>query len=390
MVLPLILNEATDAHIRSLVADSAPEGPHLDLKRDAPKLDASGRHELLADVSAFANSAGGDLIFGVDEDGEGRAASVCAIAGNPDEEARRIQDSILNGIEPRLPGVQVKAVPVDGGFVLAVRVPQSWAGPHRVRTNQHFFVREGARKRQLDMPEVRSMFLRSEAQSQRVRDFRAERVGRVLAGDAPVKLIPGACVVVHLIPTQAALGLVAIDPVPYANEARLPGLGHEIPSARMNLDGALGIRLERQEGSRAYSLFFRNGYFEAVAALSWQKGDAAALPCVGYERELIALVTSFKSTLRQLGIGEELAVMWTLVHADQVSMGLGPREFFLKDEDHQGRFDRQVLAIPDVLIPADAAPGKALKPLFDYVWQSAGFTRCHNYNDAGEWAPPQA
>jgi hypothetical protein len=386
MPLPANLADANEGNIRSLLTEGATEGPHLDLKRDMPRLDAAGRHELLADVSAFANSTGGDLVYGVEEDGEGRAAAIQAIAGNADEEARRLLDSIANGLEPRAPGIQVQPVAVDGGFVLVVRVPQSWAGPHRVRSNQHFFVREGARKRQLDMPEIRGMFLRSDAQVQRVRDFRTERVGRVLMGDTPVKLISGPALVVHLIPTQAALGLVSVDPVRYQREARLPALGTELSNARLNMDGAFGARVENQHGSRVYALMFRNGFLECVNSLSWGTGELGRLPSVAYEKELIQLVDRFRRELQTLGIGQELTVMWTLVRANDVEMALGPREFHIKDDDYQGKFDRQVLALPDVLVPTDQSSSRALRPLFDLVWQSAGFTHCYNYTEEGDWS----
>lgn len=103
-----------------------------------------------------------------------------------------------------MPGIQVRPVPVSGGFVLVVRVPQSWAGPHRARTNQHFYLRDGLRSRKLDVPEVRGLFLRTEAQAQRVRDFRTDRLGKLLAGQTPVRLVAGPAVMVHLIPTEAA------------------------------------------------------------------------------------------------------------------------------------------------------------------------------------------
>lgn len=72
------------------------------------------------------------------EDGEGQASALVPQPGNRDEETRRVQDVLMNGIEPRVPGIQVHAVQLDGGFVVVIRVPQSWAGPHRVKTNQHF------------------------------------------------------------------------------------------------------------------------------------------------------------------------------------------------------------------------------------------------------------
>jgi predicted HTH transcriptional regulator len=147
MTLPRDLTTTNEAHLREFVVEQVSEGMYLEFKRELPSRDAGGRHELLADVSAFANSSGGDLVYGIDEDGEGRAAAIIAQMGNADEEARRIQDVLMNGIEPRVPGLQVQAVPVAAGIILVIRVPQSWAGPHRVKTNQHFFIRENGRKR---------------------------------------------------------------------------------------------------------------------------------------------------------------------------------------------------------------------------------------------------
>lgn len=385
MGLPPNLNDAQDEHVRSLISEGVAEGVHLDFKRELPRLDAAGRHELLADVSAFANASGGDLVYGVDEDGEGKATEVVPIAGNSDEEARRLLDSIFNGIEPRIPGVQIKTVSAAGGFVLIVRVPQSWTGPHRVKSNQHFFVREGGRKRQLDMPEIRGLFLRSDAQAQRVRDFRTERIGNFIAGRSPVRLVPGGLEVLHLVPTQSALGLVSVDPVQYVRNRTLPVIGSTVPNARINIDGALGVRPVSELGTHGYSLLFRNGFFETTKILTGRTKHRGRinLPSLAYEQELIVLLQRFRAELRHLGLGEEMTAMLTLVGAGDMELGLDPNKFDVYD--NEGQFDREVLVIPDVLLPADQSEAVALKPLFDLVWHAAGMERSFNYNTAGEW-----
>ncbi len=143
MTLPRDLTTANEVHITALIDAQASEGTYLDFKRELPARDARGTNDLVADVSAFANSSGGDLVYGIDEDGEGQAAAVVPQQGNMDEEARRIQDVLMNNIEPRVPGIQVQSIAVVGGFVLVIRVPQSWAGPHRVKSNFQFYIREG-------------------------------------------------------------------------------------------------------------------------------------------------------------------------------------------------------------------------------------------------------
>ena len=385
MGLPRDLTTTSEADIQALAAARTAEGTYLEFKRDLPRPDAGGRHELLADVSAFANSSGGDIVYGIDEDGEGQACAVVAQPGNADEEARRLQDVLLNGIEPRVPGLQVQAVAVAGGFVVVVRVPQSWAGPHRVKSNQHFFIRESGRKRQLDVLEIRGLFLRSENQAQRVRDFRTERIGKLMSGEGPHRLNPGALLVGHFVPTQAALGTVQVDPIPYMRQRALPVLSTTVPFSRVNADGALAVRNPRPEGTHGYSQLFRNGYFETVKVYPY--GDAArvGLGSLAYEEQFIAVLRLLRAEYVHLGIGTEMTCMISLLDADHVELGFDRHRYML--DDHRGFFDRKTLVLPDVLLPADLSPEQALKPVFDLVWQSAGMERSTNYDAAGHWAP---
>lgn len=392
MTLPNDLLTVTQTHIEQLIEDQVREGPHLDFKRDLPSAwNDSAKHEFLADTTAFANSGGGDLIFGVDEDGHAQAAAIAPQAiSNVDHDVRRLQDFLLNLAEPRLPGVKIHAVEVsvDGacGHVLVVRIPQSWAGPHRVKTNQHFFIRDGLRKRQLDIPEIRSLFLRTGNQAQKINDFRTERLGKILSGDAPQRLVDAPILVAHLVPTQAALGLLQIDPVQYLDQRRLPVIGASGGITRLNIDGALVVRSETPQGeSHGYSQFFRNGFFESTIALANRTDeDRANLPSQAYEKWIISLLSDFRNELDRLEVNSECAVMLSLLRADMVQLSVN-RHFLL--DDKQTLFDRKTLILPDIIARSDVTVEKSLKPAFDLVWQAAGFTGSNNYNDSGEWAP---
>ena len=394
MTLPENLLAIAQAHIEQFIADQAREGPHLDFKRDFPLAwNDAAKHEFLADATAFANSGGGDLVFGIEEDGQAQASAVVPQAlPNADQEIRRLQDFLLNLVEPRLPGVKIHAVQVSvagvDGYVIVVRIPQSWAGPHRVKTNQHFFIRDGLRKRQLDVPELRSLFLRTENQAKKVYDFRTERLGKILSGDAPHRLVDGPVLVAHLVPTQAALGLLQVDPVPYTNQRELPVIGASGGMARLNIDGALAVRNETPQGeTHGYSQFFRNGFFESTLVLTRRSEEGrVVLPSSSYEQYLIALLRNFRGEIDRLGINGECAVMLSLLRADEVKLGVWSEWGF---EDHQTLFDRKVLLLPDMVARSDETPEQAMKPAFDLMWQAAGFVGSLNYNAAGEWAPKQ-
>lgn len=386
MPLPTDLQAITEADLQRLVAEHEQEGPHLEFKRETPRPDNGARHEFAADVSAMGNSGGGDLVYGIDEDAQGSAGAVAPFVGNADVEARRMLDVLANSVEPRLPGLQIQPVSVAGGTVFVVRVPQSWAGPHRVRTNQHFFVREGARKRQLDIPEIRAMFVRTESQGQRVRDFRTDRLGALMSGRAPERLVPGALQVLHLIPTQAALGLMNVDPVPYMNRQVLPVLGAGGGNPRINIDGALVVRNIGAGGTHGYSQFFRNGYFETVHVEAWGGPEQrTALGSIHYEQNIIQLVDRFRAELLRLDYSTEVTAMWSLLGADRTELGIDRWRFNL--DDTMGRFDRPTLVVPDVLLRSEDSPERALRPLFDQIWQAAGLLRSYNYDDQGNWAP---
>lgn len=392
-MLPANILNTTQADLERLIATHAQEGPHLDFKRELPAgWDDRSKVKFMADVTAFANGGGGDIIFGMDENPDAQASAIVAqTLASADEEVRRIQDFILNLAEPRLPGTQVHAcaVTVGGvnGHVVIVRVPQSWAGPHRSKPNLHFYVRDGLRNRQLDVPEIRGLFLRSDNQAQRVRDFRTDRLGKILAGEAPHRLVPAPLLVVHFVPTQAALGLVQVDPVPYSTDRRLPVLGTTAGLSRLNIDGALCVRNPAPVGTQGYSQFFRNGFFEATYVLG-RLNDAgkAHLPSTSYEEYLINLLRAFRGELVHLGIEPEVTVMMSILRANDVQLGVRA-DYDL--DDHQTHFDRQTVVLPDVLAPGNLAPEQALKPVFDLVWQAAGFEGSRNYNEAGQWVPPR-
>ncbi|MFP3586513.1 ATP-binding protein [Paraburkholderia sp. SIMBA_055] len=393
MPLPSKVVDTTQAHLEQLIQEQVLEGPHIDFKRELPPAwNDAAKHELCADVSAFANAGGGDLIYGIDENAQGQAAAVVPQSVDPDATALRMADVLLNGVEPRLPGVLVQPVRVNtggnDGTVFVVRVPQSWVGPHRVRQNARFFIREGNRKRELNVPEIRELFVRSDSQAQKVRDFRTERLGKILTGEAPCRLSEGSIWVLHLIPTQAALGTGSIDPLSYWDFARqIPILGTAAMSFRVNLDGALGLRNEVEGVVHGYTQLFRNGFVEAVQVLSENARGTRILHGSTYEDHAAKFLGKVRAELTHAGFHPEISVMMSLLDANRIELGFDRTRW---DADGlQGTFDRRTVALPDVLVPAEVPPHEGLKPMFDLVWQAAGMTGSINFDDNGRWNPPR-
>lgn len=391
MALPANLSETTQDHLQQLIEESASEGAHLDFKRELPtQWNDKAKHDFVVDVTAFANAGGGDIVYGVCESGGQARVLVPCVQDDWDALIRKLQDYLLNQVEPRVPGVQFQQISLsvgrESGKALIVRVPQSWAGPHRVKTNQHFYIRSGLRNHQLDVPELRDLFLRSTAMGQRIRDFRTERLGRILSGETPVPLAAGPALVVHVVPTQAALGGVQIDVAQYVTPGTLhvPRLGRMMGySTRINLDGAVLVGHQSDRGEcPAYTVLFRNGFVEGVCVLNRRpERERAVLPSRMFEDWVITFLSGVRAEMQRQGVTLELSVMLSLLRARDVELGLD--HLFPDYGSEQGKFDRDVVALPDVLTQGEMPPAQALKPVFDILWQAAGCPGSANYHAQG-------
>jgi len=134
-VIPKRFENITKADIDALVTNAVAEGRTIDYKRTLPGGTDDEKREFLANVSSFANAAGGDILYGVEED-KGIPTAANGLPGiDPDAEILRLDNIIRSGIEPRVPAVQIKAV--DGfsaGPVMVLRAPKSWSSPHMSRS----------------------------------------------------------------------------------------------------------------------------------------------------------------------------------------------------------------------------------------------------------------
>ena len=122
---------------------SLPEGKTLEFKRDL-----SSPKNLLKTLVAFANTAGGRVIVGVED--QTRAALGVE---SPLDEEERLGSMIADSIEPRLvPNIEM--VTVDGKTLLILEVYLSNSRPHYIRSEgaeQGVYVRLGSSNRQADL-----------------------------------------------------------------------------------------------------------------------------------------------------------------------------------------------------------------------------------------------
>jgi predicted HTH transcriptional regulator len=181
-MIPKRLDDITELDLLALISNGVAEGRTIDYKRKLPPNGDADKKEFLADVSSFANSGGGDLIFGVDENA-GLPTQITGFQStDTDQEVRRLDSIVASGIQPRI-RYTIKLMPCSGGQkALVIRVERRWSGPHRVVFKGHdrFYGRNSAGKYALDVNELRRAFTLSSTVTERIRAFRTDRINRVV------------------------------------------------------------------------------------------------------------------------------------------------------------------------------------------------------------------
>jgi hypothetical protein len=123
--------------IQTLIDAAQRESETLEYKEAMGPFDEQLKNEVGKDVSAFANSSGGVLIFGVSCVAEDptRPQSISGINPKNIESFDRIVNS---NVRPIIEGIERKCLPSDKPRVMAVYVPQSDRSPHQTSDGKYY------------------------------------------------------------------------------------------------------------------------------------------------------------------------------------------------------------------------------------------------------------
>ena len=106
------LESVDETDLQALIDNKVAETKTVEYKESLPGNSDSDKREFLADTSSFANAAGGHLVYGIREQ-DGVPVELLGLKlPNTDAEILRRENMIRDGIEPRIPGVSFRAVPL--------------------------------------------------------------------------------------------------------------------------------------------------------------------------------------------------------------------------------------------------------------------------------------
>ena len=183
------IDNITEADLSRLVEERISESKTLEFKEAIEVATDFQKQEFLSDVTALANSDGGDILLGIRAT-DGIATALIGLRKCvPDSLINQLENLLRDSVQPRLAGVGMIAVTLSNGNpVLVLRIPRSWTAPHMVRHGgvTRFCGRNSGGKYDLDVHQVRAAFLASEGIADRLKNFRLERVNRLISGTVPV------------------------------------------------------------------------------------------------------------------------------------------------------------------------------------------------------------
>ncbi len=389
------LDQIVEMDVQALVDAKASESDTLDFKLELPGRSEKDIVGLAADVAAFANTKGGDIVYGMDEE-EGVATELFGVpAEGLDRAILRLDEIINSRVKPTVHSLRFHPVTLASGRIAVVlRIPRSWNGPHAMINGDwlRFVVRRSRNNATLNVGEVHEASRRSARAIERKRAFRAERIAKVIANETPVILPPWPKLAFHLMPLTITDSGERIDLERFRQAGIYWHSAHPLgivsTHVRYNFDGLLrqGDESSTYQPS-AYVQFFRDGTLESVSAYSLQDRSSSAKLIASdlFERSLITGLGTYLRLYQAINMPLPLVMMVTLTGVEGYSIQLPPGSNFVEVGE---LFDRDILVVPEVIIDSyqhEANPSVILRPCFDAVWNASGWSRSMNYDANGAW-----
>ena len=379
------MSDLSEDDLKRLIESAVRENRRIEYKVALPGPEQRDKVEYLADLSAFANSEGGDLYFGIREI-DGVATELSGIESvTLDPAIQRLENLLRDGVAPALPRVETTVVKLASGrSVLRQRVRRSWLLPHRVILGGHdkFYARNDAGKYPMSVDQLRGAYLASSDRSERIKAFRSTRLAEIAGpGSWLTHTEPGGTLVLHLLPAQAFEEgqRLQLPDRKEASELLFP-LYSSYCNTTYNLDGLINTAVI--DGRvRSYTQLYRNGVIEAASqGLLRVRDGRRVIPSLQLERDVKEAFVRFIALQEKLGTSPPSYFALSLLFV---------KDFYLatRGGDHvfsEHLIDRPHVAIPEIEIPSYGAdPWLTLKPAFDMFWNACGYESSENYDSQG-------
>ncbi|MDI7174868.1 AlbA family DNA-binding domain-containing protein [Leptospira santarosai] len=373
-----------------LVEKEISENFEIEFKKQINIQSDDEKREFLYDVSSFANSRGGTIYFGIQEE-NGIAKEIIGIDNSDlDQFQLKLENILRDSINPRIPNIQIEQFTTSNPSksVLAIIIPASFHSPHMInyRNVSKFYGRNSSGKYILDVNEIGRLFLKKENLRNNMDKIIIDRIDQTRNGKnyLPLKL-SNASIFIHILPVISAdFETDYIDVEKYADKARdlklISDNGH---NTIFNFHGILNYR-DLKDKWTSYTQIFRNGLIESYDTniLDSSSETEKYIPSGLIEDSIIKNLKANCMFLDSVGLGKPYIVRLTLLNVLGYKIGIGidrhwnPRPSPIREND---------LHFPSIILYDGESLETKLKFIFDMLWNASGMSRSFNYNERGEW-----
>ncbi|MDP3729857.1 MAG: ATP-binding protein [bacterium] len=372
------LSKITENDLDDLIKNQVIESRTIEYKEMLPGNTDADRKEFLADTSAFANTAGGDIIYGIKEE-NGLPIEIMGVdLSDLDTEIQKLDQVINSGLQPR---IQYHIQPIklkNNNHIFIIRVKQSIIKPHRVIFKGHdkFYGRGANRKYGLDVEELRTTFLLANTIGEKIKDFHTSRIIDIESGRTPIPLRGENKIIIHFIPlesftTATQLSSQELDTLRQQVDKFIPIHGRNYDIPLINFDGILAYASSEKEIARTYTQLFRKKIIESVETSILERDNGNPIPSLLFEQEIIKHVKHYIQYLKTLEVNTPIYVIIALTNVEGLNMSHERAGYIYGTYPIR----QKMINLPEIIFESyDQNVANSLKPVFDLVWNACGIS----------------
>lgn len=368
------LGQITLEDIIALIENGVAECSSLDYKSATYKKDQAGNKEWCKDISAMANTEGGCIIIGVEEENN-IPKHIIGIDDDPSSIIDGLHSSALGGVIPRISINDRIVLLSNGRHVILMATPRSLHGPHRntCQDEGRYHRRSGSVSTRMDHNELHIAFSQSEQQLGEIQDTH----------DAWMKIrhpVDRTSVSLSVFPLPSQLRYEPYkhlgNRLPLCCLPRLMGdLRPVFEGMHCERDGLSALL--RRDGSASYRYFGGGMNKHLGCALS---GIEILLVVNGLFKQIHELYSYFSWSDPFILCGSIFAPLNTVFHntfeSGEPANGTIP----------QGKYQLDVIYFENV----PDRPIEATASWLHHIWNLAGLPNCQHFNKDGRFITPSS
>ncbi|MBS0289163.1 MAG: ATP-binding protein [Proteobacteria bacterium] len=379
----------TLADLNQLISNLVPEGKNIEYKQEIPSKDDGGSLKILKSISAFANTNGGFILYGIEEE-KGIPKKISGLKiENQDEIKLRVENLCRDGLEPPLTtNLSFHYIPMENEkSVLAIKIRKSYRSPHRIKykNHGHFYARNSAGNYPLDVGELRKALGEENSINEKARSFIIDRLSKFEVGETPIPINQQlGKLIVHIVPVSAIISEINNLDLNSTQQLEFTPPETHGPRMRRNLDGF--VWYANQIPTRAFAQIFRNGIVESFLELNAREEHGSMIiNSVTYENNIYDVIEKYLSLLLKYNIEMPFLIYVSILNVDKYQLNMEKDEDDTHGVNHV--LDRKDIFLPPIFIEkANYDMNEIVSPIFNLIFNAFGYIKSSRVDINGKFS----